>query len=102
METITFDTALAAVLEAEICKVLNCSVGDIVGMRYTLSKKVIVFILSDHYKYTNRIIGRKYQLSHLFVPTVVREMKYQYQVDLVLRSKIESIKKSISYEKMEC
>jgi hypothetical protein len=99
METITFDTELAAALEARICGVFNCSVAEIVGMRYTLAKKVIVFIFSDYYGYTNRVIGHKYQLSHLYVPTVVREIKYQFKVDSGLRNKIESIVKKVAYEK---
>lgn len=98
METITFDTELAAALEAVICEVFNCCVPEIVGMRYTLAKKVIVFILSDQYGYTNRIIGRKYQLSHLYVPTLVREMEYQNKVDLSFKNKIETVKKRMAYE----
>ena len=98
METITFDSELATALEAAICEVFECTMYDIVGMRYTLAKKVIVFILSDSYGYTNRIIGRKYQLSHLYVPTVVREIEYQCKVDLVFRSKVIMIKKSMAYE----
>lgn len=98
MKTITFDINMAEALEAAVCDVFACSVYEIVGMRYTLSKKVVVFILNDLFGYNHRIIGRKYQLSHLYVPTIVNQIAYQFKVDLGFKAKVNEVKKRIGYE----
>ena len=98
MKTITFNTELAVAIETSICNEFGCGIREILGLQYTVSKKVIVFIFSKYVGYTNRIIGHKYQLSHLYVPTVVREIEYQYKVDLKLRAKIDLVLNKIGYK----
>jgi hypothetical protein len=45
-------------------------------------KKSGCFLLTKLFGYNWRIIGRKYQITYLYVPTVVEQLTYQYKVDL--------------------
>ena len=75
MNTITFDTEKAKLVEAAVCCEFGNSVSEIVSIKDTLVKKVVVFILSNGFGFGNRVIGHKYQMTYLFVPTVVNQIQ---------------------------
>lgn len=76
MKTITFDTEIAKKVEQCISIEFGCRVSEIVSLRDSLVKKVVVFLLSKTQNYDARTLGHKYQMSYLYVPTVIQEIEY--------------------------
>jgi len=97
MQTTTFDNEIAIVVETATCKAFDCKVGNIVCYADTLVKKVVVFVLLKSYGYDKRILGKKYQMSYLYVPTVVAEIIAKIDREPDFRNKVMSIVKSIEY-----
>ena len=95
METIIFDTEYAKKLETAICVEFSCKISEIVSLRDSLVKKVIVFILTKTKKYNARVLGHYYQISYLYVPTVVAEMEYLIKTVPGFETKIKNV-----YEKL--
>jgi hypothetical protein len=60
---------------------MDCSIYKIIGSNNTMEKSGC-FLLTKLFGYNWRIIGRKYQITYLYVPTVVQQLTYQYKVDL--------------------
>lgn len=100
MKTITFNTENAQAIELAVCKEFDCIVGDLVNVTDTFQKKVVVYLLSTVYGYDARMIGHKYQMTYLYVPTVVEETKRMMQIIPAFKEKINSIIKSLHYEKV--
>jgi hypothetical protein len=98
MNTITFfDTDKAIAIETAVMTEMDCSIYKIIGGNNTMEKKVVVFLLTKLFGYNWRIIGRKYQITYLYVPTVVQQLQYQYKVDLNFKKMINNILKKTGY-----
>jgi hypothetical protein len=97
MKTITFDNEKSAAIESAVCNEMNCSIYSLNGGDNTMSKKVVVFLSSKLLDYNRRLIARKYQITYLYVPTVVEDMQWKYKVDLVFRNTINNILKKTGY-----
>jgi hypothetical protein len=98
MNTISFDAEKAALVEAAVCCEFGNSISEIVSIKDTLVKKVVVFILSNQYGFGNRIIGHKYQMTYLYVPTVVLEITTLLKSDVSFNDKVTNVFKQIGYE----
>lgn len=99
MNTITFDTEKAKQIEAAVCCEFGTGISDIVSIRDTMAKKVVVFILSQHFKFGNRIIGHKYQMTYLFIPMVILEIENLIKLVPGVGIKIDTILKKYSMRK---
>jgi hypothetical protein len=97
-KTITFDKEKAVELEQAVCSVFGCEVSDLLGYPDTIFKKVVVYVLHRFLDYDSRSIGRAYQMTYLYVPTVVDEMEFQMLVVGGFRDKIVEVCKKIGYE----
>lgn len=95
MKTITFDIEIANAVEHAVCEVFDCRVSEIVSLKDTLVKKVVVFILLEYCGYDKRVSGHYYQMSYLYVPTVVAEVKYLIKTVPAFETKIKNV-----YEKI--
>lgn len=91
MKTIIFDINRATAVENAVCKVFNCRISEIVSLKDTLVKKVVVFVLSKDDDFDKRVIGYQYQITYLFVPTVIEELERMCINDMFFRDKIESV-----------
>lgn len=100
MNTITFDTEKAKQVETAVCREFGCSISEIVSFRDSIFKKVVVFILIKKYGYDKRVLGLKYQITYLYVPTVVAEMEFMMKMVPVFESKINAVLKLIENEKI--
>ncbi|WP_152561012.1 hypothetical protein [Flavobacterium sp. ASV13] len=99
MKTIAFDNEKAKVVEDAVSKIFDCRVSEIVSLKDTLVKKVVVFILFTSENYCARALAVNYQISYLYVPTVVAELEYMKKVVPGFELKIESVYKEL---KLKC
>jgi hypothetical protein len=97
MKTITFDTEKASIVEHAISSEFGCKVSEIVSLRDSLFKKVVVFILSKNQNYDARLLGVKYQISHLYIPTVVAEMEHLIKTVPSFESKVSNVINQLEY-----
>ena len=95
MKTITFDNEKATTVEIAVSEVFECRRSEILGMKDTLVKKVVVYILFKTENYNSRILSANYQISHLYVPTVINELEYMKKVVPGFEMKIKNV-----YEKI--
>lgn len=95
MKTITFDNEKAKAVENAVSNVFDCRVSEIVSLKDTLVKKVVVYILFKTEGYCSRVLAANYQISYLYVPTVIAELEYMKKVVPGFESKIESVLKKI-------
>ena len=93
MNTTTFDTEKAKRVESAVCSEFGCAICEIVSFRDSIFKKVVVFILSKHFGYDKRVLGHKYQMTYLYVPTVVEEMEFMIKTVPSFEEKINSVLK---------
>ncbi|MHC0441588.1 hypothetical protein [Flavobacterium sp. 3-210] len=91
MKTITFDNEKAKAVEKAVSEVFDCRVSEIVSLKDTLVKKVVVFILFKTENYCARVLGVNYQISYLYVPTVVAEMENMKKVVPGFELKINNV-----------
>lgn len=96
MKTITFDSENAKIVEQAISSEFGCRVSEIVSLRDSLVKKVVVFLLSKTKNYDARTLGHKYQISYLYVPTVIVEVEYFIKTVPGFEVKINAV-----YERIE-
>ncbi len=96
MKTATFDLIKAKAIELAVCKEFECSISDLVNVKDTFQKKVAVYILMQQ-GFNHRLIGHKYQMTYLYIPTVVAETEYMMQVVPAFKEKINSILNEINY-----
>jgi len=101
MNTISFDTEKAKLVEMAVCSEFGTTLSEIVRFRDSLAKKVVVFILSTQFGYDKRILGHKYQMTYLYVPTVIEETKRMMVVVPAFGEKINAVLKSIENEVKE-
>jgi len=97
MKPTTFDTEKAEIVEQAVCSEFGFSISEIVSFRDAIAKKVVVFLLVKYLEYDKRMIGKKYQISYMYVPTVVLEMEQMQKVVLGFESKINAVLKTIGY-----
>lgn len=100
MKTTTFDTEKANSIENAVCREFGFSISEIVSYRDTMAKKVVVFLLVKYFEFNKRVIGRKYQMSYLYVPTVIAEMEQMRKVVAVFKEKIDIIINQLKNEKI--
>ena len=98
MKPTTFDTEKAKQVEQAVCREFGTTISDIVSYRDSLAKKVVVFVLDKLYGYDKRILGHKYQMTYLYVPTVVYEIELNIKIVPGFENKINAIIKSIENE----
>jgi len=102
MKTTTFDIAVATKVENAVMGIYNCKRHDIHQFKDSEVKKVVIFILFHFMKYDWHIIGRNYQMTYLYVPTVSAELAYFYENILCFKEKIDLVLiKVSSYDKKE-
>lgn len=91
MGTITFDTEYAMRIELAISSEFGCKRSEIVSLRDSFVKKVAVFVLSKTKDYDTRVLGANYQISWLYVPTVIKEIEYMIKVVPGFEIKIKNV-----------
>jgi hypothetical protein len=101
MNTITFDKQKCAEVESAVMLEFDCKYHDLVGFPDTFEKKVVVFLLSKFYDFDKRNLGTAYQMTYLFVPTVVEQLEFQLLTDFRFRARIAIILNSLKYESKE-
>lgn len=97
-KTTALNKEKASEIENAVCEVFGCSVSEILGVSDTIFKKVVVFILHRLYNYDKRTIGTSYQMTYLYVPTVVDEMEFQLLVVSGFREKIIEVCNRINFQ----
>lgn len=100
MKTTTFDTEKANRIENAVCSEFGFSISDIVSFRDAMAKKVVVFLLVKYLGLDKRMVGKMYQMSYLYVPTVVAEMEQMEKVVAVFKVKIVLIINQLKNEKI--
>jgi hypothetical protein len=75
MITTSFRFRKAKQIEVLVCEEFGCSIYDIVCYTHSLRKWLFSFV-TEH-GFNKRNIGLKYQITYLYVPTVVSEIEYQ-------------------------
>lgn len=96
MKTIAFNIENATVVENAVCEVFDCRVSEIVSLKDTLVKKVVVFVLVKYFEIDKRVVGHQYQMTYLFVPTVVAELENIIKNAVDFQIKINKV-----YERIE-
>lgn len=91
MKTTTFDTEKANAVENAVCEVFDCRVSEIVSLKDTLVKKVVVFLLCKYFNVDKRVVGHQYQMTYLYVPTVIVELENMLKVVPGFELKINSV-----------
>jgi hypothetical protein len=97
MKTTAFDLMKMQAIELAVCKEFECRICDLVNVTDTFQKKVAVYILM-HQGFDKRIIGHKYQMTYLYVPTVVAETETMMNRIPVFKDKINRILNTIDYD----
>jgi len=100
MKTTTFDTEKANRIENAVCSEFGFSISDIVSFRDAMAKKVVVFLLVKYLGLDKRMVGKMYQMSYLYVPTVIAEMEQMEKVVAVFKVKIVQIINQLKNEKI--
>ena len=100
MKTTTFDTEKANSIEQAVCSEFGFSISEIVSLRDTIAKKVVVYLLVNQCGFDKRMVARKYQVSHLYVPTLIEEIEYMKKVVAVFKGKILVIINQLENEKV--
>jgi hypothetical protein len=100
MNTTTFDTEKAKRVESVVCSEFGTTLSEIVSFRDSLVKKVVVFVLLKQYGYDKRILGHKYQMTYLYVPTVIFEIERMLIVVPGFELKMNAVLKRIEDEKV--
>jgi hypothetical protein len=98
MNATTFNIEKAKIIENAVFEEFGCSVRDIICYKDTFFKKVVVFLLVKIHDYNSRNVGMNYQMSYLYVPTVVAEIERDLNEIEVLRIAIEKVYKKLGYE----
>lgn len=91
MKATTFNNEEATAVEIAVSKVFECKRSEMVSLKDTLVKKVVVFILFKTEKYSSHILAANYQISYLYVPTIVNELDYMRKVVPGFEIKINKI-----------
>jgi hypothetical protein len=98
-----YNETKAKEVELAVMQVFNCKLSEVIGVKDTPYKKVVVFILSKLLEFDKRNIAVAYSMNTYYVPTVVDEIEMIFLIDATTRNKITEVTKIIGYaSKMEC
>jgi hypothetical protein len=97
MKTTTYNETKAKEVEAAVMQVFNCKLSEVIGVKDTPYKKVVVFILNKLLEFDKRNIAVAYSMSPYYVPTVVEEIELMFLIDATTRNKITEVTKIIGY-----
>ena len=98
-----YNETKAKEVEVAVMQVFNCKLSEVIGVKDTPYKKVVVFILNKLLEFDKRNIAVAYSMNTLYVPTVVDEIEMMFLIDATTRNKITEVTKIIGYAtKMEC
>lgn len=100
MKPTTFDSNVAKEVENAVMEVYGSERHQIRQYVDSDVKKVVVFILFHYFQYDRIFIGREYQMTYLYVPTVADELAWWYEKDLIIREKIDLVLSKIHALKM--
>lgn len=98
MNATAFDIGNSKRVEVLVCEGFGCNVADIIGFKNTFFKKAVVFLLVKKFGYNKRNIGLYYQITYLYVPTVVAELEWQYDNVLGFKYAVDIILKKLENE----
>lgn len=84
-------------VEAAVMQVFDCKLSEVIGVKDTPYKKVVVFILNKLLDFDRRNIARAYSMNAYYVPTVVDEIELMFLIDATTRNKITEVTKIIGY-----
>ncbi len=96
----TFDNTVATAVENAVMEVYGSKRHEIYQFIDSEAKKVVVFILFHHFGYDKFSIGRNYQMTYLYVPTVADELEFWYKKDVSLKEKIDLVMSKVQSLKM--
>lgn len=99
MKQLLFSNDVATAVENAVIAVFDCKRSDILQFADTDMKKVVVFVLFRYYGYDWHMIGKAYQMTYLYVPTVAELKAYEYKCDPVFRDKIDSVLSIVEFDK---
>jgi len=91
MKATIFDVEVATRVENAVMELYSCKRCEIVQFIDSDVKKVVVFILFHFMKYDWHMIGKAYQMTYLYVPTVAEELAYHYKNDELFKEKVDLI-----------
>lgn len=96
MDRATFCVKQANEVERAVMAVFGCEMKDIIQYKDTDMKKVVVFILYKHFEYDWHYIGRYYQMTYLYVPTVAELLAVQYKNNADFSAKIDNVLQKVN------
>lgn len=97
MSTTTYNIVKAKEVENAVMQVFQCNTSEIICNSDTIYKKVVVFVLNKLLGYDKRIVALNYEMTYLYVPTVVDEIEFLFLLDQTTRNKITEVTKIIGY-----
>lgn len=86
-----FNQDVSTAVENAVIRVFECDRCEILQYKDTDMKKLVVFILFQFYKYDWHFVGKAYQMTYLYVPTVADDGYYRYNTDDVFREKVDLV-----------
>lgn len=93
----SYNETKAKEVETAVMQVFNCKLSEVIGVKDTPYKKVVVFILNKLLDFDRRNIARAYSMNAYYVPTVVDEIELMFLIDATTRNKITEVTKIIGY-----
>jgi len=93
-----YNEDIAKNVEQKVIEVFGCRLYDIVQMKDTFEKKVLVFILKNLYSFDKHNIGKAYSMSYLYVPTVCEEIEQLFLLDPDFRKKMVQVAKLLNFK----
>lgn len=92
-----YNETKAKEVEVAVMQVFDCKLSEVIGVKDTPYKKVVVFILNKLLEFDRRNIARAYSMNAYYVPTVVDEIEMMFLIDATTRNKITEVSKIIGY-----
>lgn len=93
-----FDHKVATEVENAVTLYFGCKRSDILQFRDTDEKKVVVFILYHFFQYDWHMIGKAYQMTYLYVPTVAEMLAYRYKCEADFKRRIDEVLYQVKVE----
>ena len=97
MKTAVYNKEKCSEVENAVIGEFGCSYSEIVNFTDTFSKKTVVFLLAKFYDFDKYNLGKAYQMTYLYVPTVVEQLEFQFLTDWSFREKIINVLKKLDY-----
>lgn len=93
-----FDSEKAMQVIEAVCEQYGCNQRDVFGVKDTVFKKSVVYVLFKFYGFDWRLIGTHFQMTYLFVPTAADEIENMVLRVPGFRLKMIQVLKNIGYE----